>query len=118
MHTKALSCRPHSVGLRHAPCGKRSASTAAALLMTLCLSFGAAGDGQKPERHKSQGQPATGQQLYSPAPKTSGISPQQAVSIAKQRQQGKVLSVKRSNGSYQVKMLHQGQVRYVTVAAE
>lgn len=48
----------------------------------------------------------------------AGISPQQAVSIAKQRQQGQVLSVKRTNGTYQVKMLHQGQVRYVNVAAD
>lgn len=43
---------------------------------------------------------------------------QQAAAIAKQRQPGKVLSVKRNNGFYQVKMLYEGKVRYVNVAAE
>lgn len=118
MHTQALSCRQHSVCRRTSRCSQRSVRTVAALLMMLCLSFGATADGQKAERHKGQGQPAAEQQRHNSAQKASGISPQQAVSIAKQRQQGKVLSVKRSNGSYKVKMLHQGQVRYVTVAAE
>lgn len=45
-------------------------------------------------------------------------SPQQAATIAKQRQPGKVLSVKRNNGFYKVKMLHEGKVRYVTVKAQ
>lgn len=45
-------------------------------------------------------------------------SSQQAAAIAKQRQQGKVLSVKRTNGFYQVKMLHEGKVRYINVAAD
>jgi len=43
---------------------------------------------------------------------------QQAASLAKQRQPGKVLSVKRNNGFYKVKMLHEGKVRYVTVKAK
>ncbi len=45
-------------------------------------------------------------------------SPQQAAAIAKQRQPGKVLSVKRNNGFYKVKMLHQGKVRYLSIKAK
>lgn len=45
-------------------------------------------------------------------------TPQQAAAIAKQRQPGKVLSVKRNNGFYKVKMLFEGKVRYVTVKAK
>lgn len=118
MNTKALSCRRQSVCLSNARIGRRGVGGAAVLLVTLCLSLNAAGEPQKPEPQKHQDQPAAAQQLHRPAQKSSGISPQQAVSIAQQRQQGKVLSVKRSNGAYKVKMLHQGQVRYVTVSAD
>jgi len=45
-------------------------------------------------------------------------TPQHAAALAKQRQPGKVLSVKRNNGFYKVKMLHEGKVRYVTVKAK
>lgn len=125
MNAKALFCRQHRASPGCAPRGKRGVGTAAALLVSLFLSFSATADPQKPERQKNQGQPGAAHQLHQstqqqrpPTQKDPGISAQQAVSIAKQRQQGKVLSVKRSNGSYKVKMLHQGQVRYVTVAAD
>ncbi|MGH1373226.1 MAG: PepSY domain-containing protein [Cellvibrionaceae bacterium] len=55
----------------------------------------------------------------SPAAHGAGASsPQQAAAIAKQRQPGKVLSVKRNNGFYKVKMLHEGKVRYMTIKAK
>jgi uncharacterized membrane protein YkoI len=94
------------------------------LLASACATVAIAGEPQAgrtqqdhpPSKHQSQHRPQKqSQQLPS---KHSELSAQQAVSIAKQRQQGKVLSVKRSNGSYKVKMLHQGQVRYITVAAD
>jgi uncharacterized membrane protein YkoI len=52
------------------------------------------------------------------AHKRDAATPQQAASLAKQRQPGKVLSVKRNNGAYKVKMLHEGKVRYVTIKAK
>ncbi len=52
-----------------------------------------------------------------PSQQAAGISPQQAMAQARQRYPGKVLSVRRTNGSYQVKMLHEGKVRYVTISA-
>ncbi len=57
------------------------------------------------------------QQPPHPGQQAKGISPKQAVSIAKQRHPGKVLSVQRTNGSYRIKMLHEGRVSYVTVSA-
>ncbi|MYM64765.1 PepSY domain-containing protein [Pseudomaricurvus sp. HS19] len=49
--------------------------------------------------------------------KGAEISPSQAAAIAQQRYPGKVVSVKRNNGSYKVKLLHEGQVRVVTISA-
>lgn len=66
-------------------------------------------DRTEPGRSKHQS-PQQGQ-------KSKGISPKQAISIAKQRQPGKVLSVQRTNGAYKIKMLHEGRVSYVTVSA-
>lgn len=41
----------------------------------------------------------------------------EAATIAVQKQPGKVLSVKRENGQFKVKILHEGKVSYVIVKA-
>lgn len=79
----------------------------AGLLLT--LTAGALAD--RPDRNgHDRGSDRSSQQ-------TTGISPQQAMAQAQQRYPGKVLSVRRNNGSYKVKMLHEGKVRYVTISA-
>lgn len=126
MKAQATSCRqPSADRLSTVPCGIRFFTTVlVTLFASVCVAMAIAGEpqrgksqqGQPPSKHQSQHRPQTQSQQL--PPKHSGLSAQQAVSIAKQRQQGKVLSVKRSNGSYKVKMLHQGQVRYINVAAD
>ena len=132
MKAQATSCRQPSADRLSTP--RLSATRCAALrfcvtafvtlLASVCAAVAIAGEphadrtqqDQPPLKHQSQHRPQKQPQQL--PPKHSGLSAQQAVSIAKQRQQGKVLSVKRSNGSYKVKMLHQGQVRYINVAAD
>lgn len=115
MKAKATVCLQNTARLFRKAC---RVSAALLSMIVLCFSLAATADpkgfdahqlpkGSK-QSHETQ-QPRTFQQ------KSSGISPQQAVSIAKQRQPGKVLSVKRNNGYYKVKMLHEGKVRYVKV---
>lgn len=58
--------------------------------------------GQKQEQHKLQHQ-------------QHKMNSKQAAAIAQQQHPGKVLSVKRENNHFKVKMLHEGNVRYVTV---
>ncbi len=58
------------------------------------------------QRHSSQA-----------APVRDKITPRQAAAQATQRFPGKVLGIKSNNGVYRVKILHQGQVRVVTVNA-
>lgn len=41
-----------------------------------------------------------------------------AAAIAQQRNPGKVLSVKRDNGNFRVKILNQGKINYVIVKAK
>ena len=47
----------------------------------------------------------------------SASSAREAAAIATQQRPGKVLSVKRDNGEYRVKILHEGKVKYVIVKA-
>lgn len=117
MNPQAPSCRTQRASCNQPRCPRRRLGAAAALLVTLCLALNVAAGPQKPEQHPGQ-KHSGGSQMPGQGRSGSGISPQQAVFIAKQRQQGQVLSVKRTNGTYQVKMLHQGQVRYVNVAAD
>lgn len=119
MKTKATLCLQNS--LRSV---SRICRPSALMLLTavLCVSLSATAapkDSERGRDFKNPQQPHKVQQKAQPKAqqKTHDISPQQAVSIAKQRQPGKVLSVKRSNGYYKVKMLHEGKVRYVKVDA-
>ena len=47
----------------------------------------------------------------------SASSAREAAAIATEQRPGKVLSVKRDNGQYRVKILQEGKVRYVVVKA-
>ncbi|MBU3070695.1 hypothetical protein KOI40_12755 [Aestuariicella sp. G3-2] len=127
MKTKATFCLQNSLKSVSRLCRP---SALALLTAVLCVSLSATAAPKDSERgrefknpqqpHKAQHkvQPNVQQKAQSKAQqKTHDISPQQAVSIARQRQPGKVLSVKRSNGYYKVKMLHEGKVRYVKVNA-
>lgn len=123
MKTKATLCLQNSL-----KSVSRFCRPAALALLTavLCVSLSATADPKDSERgrefknpqqpHKAQPKIQSKEQQKAQQ-KTHDISPQQAVSIARQRQPGKVLSVKRSNGYYKVKMLHEGKVRYVKVNA-
>ncbi|WP_439136332.1 PepSY domain-containing protein [Pseudomaricurvus sp.] len=121
MNTKASLCLLNTTSLISS---RHRLISMSLLLITLCFSLTATADpkgsGQRQgfdaqqsneSRHSEKRPPQNFQQ------KAISISPQQAVSIAKQRQPGKVLSVKRNNGYYKVKMLHEGKVRYVKVNA-
>lgn len=123
MKTKATLCLQNSlksVSRLYRP------SALALLTAVLCVSLSATAapkDSERGRDFKNPQQPHKAQHKVQPnvqqkaQQKTHDISPQQAVSIARQRQPGKVLSVKRSNGYYKVKMLHEGKVRYVKVNA-
>jgi hypothetical protein len=73
---------------------------------TLALPPGVAAKDHRPVANK--------QQLH-----TQGAqNPQQAAAMARRQHPGKVLGVKRKNKHFQVKMLHEGRVRYVSIKAE
>ncbi|MBR9911743.1 MAG: hypothetical protein GYB33_15465 [Gammaproteobacteria bacterium] len=48
----------------------------------------------------------------------SAGDPKEAADIARKIQPGKVLSVKRDDGFYKVKILHEGKVNYIVVKAK
>ena len=82
----------------------------ALILLTLCilplasLSPQAMAQGAKPPgKHKSA---------------QGAANSKQAAAMARQRNPGKVLSVKRANGYFKVKMMHEGTIRYITIKAQ